>query len=83
MSWFYRFFKKRDNEQTIELTTPLCFTTGTVGIMGCATSVDPINTGYSAGNVLDINSVLVGGTAGMYKRTGYASTSWASFDLYD
>jgi|MudIll2142460700_1097286.scaffolds.fasta_scaffold843519_2 hypothetical protein len=84
MSWFYRFFKKRDNEQTFEIETPMCFyTSGTVGIFGCASSVDPINTGYAVANGMDINSILVGGTAGLYKRTGYASTDWASFDLYD
>jgi hypothetical protein len=113
MSWFYRFFKKSDDEQVVSLENAASFdivtgnatiTTGnfkvtagnmdliagtarmaaskafffgpgSVGIISVATSVDPSVTGIAG---MDINSICVGGTAGLYRKTAHAVTSWAS-----
>jgi hypothetical protein len=118
MSWFYRFFKKSDNEQVVTLTAPAIQLTGGATITGAQTfvgnqtvygnssvtgtgrvntspfylgngtqciafgtiGIDPINTGVTG---CDKGSVFVGGTAGFYYKTDYASTSWASIDAYD
>ena len=124
MSWFYRFFKKSDDEQTVTVTAPAIALTGAVTVTGAltqtgalgvtgnqsvtgnqyvsstmrcnggafylgtgtqaivwgASSVDPINTGVSG---YDKGSIYIGGTATLYLKTGYASTAWASVDLYD
>jgi len=34
-------------------------------------------------NDVDKGSILLGGTANLYMKTGYASTAWASVDIYD
>lgn len=88
MSWFYRFFKKSDDEQTVTVTAPAMrcnggafyLGTGTQAIVWGASSVDPINTGVSG---YDKGSIYIGGTATLYLKTGYASTAWASVDMYD
>ena len=50
-----------------------CIAFGTIGI-------DPIGDGITG---CDKGSIFVGGTAGLYIKTDYASTSWASIDQYD
>lgn len=60
--------------------------TGTKAIAWCAVTVVPgAGGGYTGvGTGYDIGSVLIGGTApGLYWKTGYAATNWASADAYD
>ena len=131
-SWFYRFFKKSDDEQVVSLengasfdvvtgnatistgnftltagtaafgstvsivgnttvttgylqltagtlgmaaSKAIFFGPGSVGIISVATNIDPSVTGISG---MDINSICVGGTAGLYRKTAIAPTGWAS-----
>ena len=55
--------------------------TGTQAIVFGTSGVDPINTGVSGS--YDKGSIFMGGTANLYYKTDYASTSWASVDAVD
>jgi len=54
--------------------------TGTLCIAWATSGFNPITTGI---NDVDKGSILLGGTANLYMKTGYASTAWASVDIYD
>jgi hypothetical protein len=62
------------------VTSPIYLGTGTQAIGFGTIGIDPITNGLTG---YDKGSVFVGGTAGFYYKTDYASTSWASIDAYD
>ncbi len=42
MSWFYRFFKKSDDEQTVTVTAPAIALTGAVAVTGALTQTGAV-----------------------------------------
>ena len=67
-------------------TGPIFLGSGTRAIIWGAITVDPINDGVAGvggATGYDKGSLFIGGTSGLYTKTDYASTAWASVDLYD
>ena len=88
MSWFYRFFKKSDDEQTVTVTAPAIALTGDVAVtgpffLGSGTlgvffgTATPWDTGI---NNADVGSMYCQtlGTGSIYRKYGYASKNWAT-----
>jgi hypothetical protein len=66
-------------------TGPVYLGSGTVAIIWGGSTVDPIATGavnVGGATGYDKGSLYIGGTAGLYVKTDYASTSWASIGKY-
>ena len=66
---------------TARVVSYLYLGTGTKALVTGTAGIDPINTGITGS--FDKGSIFMGGTANLYYKTDYASTSWASIDAYD
>jgi len=66
---------------TARIVSYLYLGSGTRALVTGTAGIDPINTGISGS--FDKGSIFMGGTANLYYKTDYASTSWASVDAVD
>jgi hypothetical protein len=66
---------------TARVVSYLYLGTGTKALVTGTAGIDPINNGIAGS--FDKGSIFMGGTANLYYKTDYASTSWASIDAYD
>jgi hypothetical protein len=67
-------------------TGPIYLGSGTVAIVWGAVTLKPNVDGFAGvggATGYDKGSLFIGGTAGLYIKTDYASTSWASMDQAD
>jgi len=89
MSWFYRFFKKSDDEQTVTVTAPNLTVTSTIRnvtspfFLGSGTLgvfFGPATPWYTGINNADVGSMYCQtlGTGSIYRKYGFASKEWAT-----
>ena len=82
MSWFYRFFKKSDDDSTVTLTSDYIQLTGAATLTGALTQTGALNV---TGNILNTGNLTVTSTARVdtspiYLGTGTVCIGWGAVD---
>lgn len=82
MSWFYRFFKKSDDDSTVTLTSDYIQLTGAATLTGALTQAGALNV---TGNILNTGNLTVTSTARVdtspiYLGTGTVCIGWGAVD---
>lgn len=82
MSWFYRFFKKSDDDSTVTLTSDYIQLTGAATLTGALTQAGALNV---TGNILNTGNLTVTSTARVdtspiYLGTGTVCIGWGAID---